>query len=173
MSKIFIDPGHGGGDPGAVNGIWQEATVNLAVGLKLREYLDAAGHEVKMSRDSDGQTTLPGICKDSNEWGARFFISLHCNSFNDAYPTGIETWYCGQYEAARNMQDTLVGHFLRHLDRGVKSGNLYVLKNTVAPALLVEMEFISNPTMAEWLYRPETQDEYARVIAGALEEILG
>jgi N-acetylmuramoyl-L-alanine amidase len=48
-----------------------------------------------------------------------------------------------------------------------------VLKNTIAPALLVEMEFISNPTMAEWLYRPETQDEYARVIAGALEEILG
>jgi N-acetylmuramoyl-L-alanine amidase len=173
LSKIFIDPGHGGNDPGAVHLQYHESVVNLAVGLKLKYWLEQAGHTVKMSRETDCQTSLPGICEESNHWGANFFISLHCNSFNDEYPTGIETWYYGQYNAAKTMQDTLVGHFLRHLDRGTKKGTLYVLKNTVAPALLVEMEFISNPTMAEWLYKTATQDELAWVISGALETILG
>jgi N-acetylmuramoyl-L-alanine amidase len=169
--KIYIDPGHSHEDPGAVNGIWKETVVNLAVGLKLRDELIRRGHEVKMSRDSDGQnTSLPGIVSESNHWGADKFISLHCNSFNDAYPTGIETWYYTQYDWAKAVQDELVAFFPGHLDRGVRKGNLYVLKNTIAPAILVEMEFISNPTMAEWLYMPSTQSDLAMIIAAGVED---
>lgn len=170
--KVFIDPGHGG-EPGAVNGEWKEATVNLAVGLKLRDELVRRGHEVKMSREggeSDGQTTLPGIVEASNMWGADKFISLHCNSFHDPYPTGIETWHYKQYDWAKRMQDELMAFFPHHLDRGVKQGNLYVLRNTIAPAILVEMEFISNPTMAKWLYEPSTQSDMAMILAEGIDD---
>ena len=53
MSRICIDPGHGGSDPGAVNGALAEKDVVLDVGLRLKKLLLNAGYEVIMTREND------------------------------------------------------------------------------------------------------------------------
>ena len=78
--KIFIDPGHGGSDPGAqANGL-VEKQLNLTVSLKLKELLLARGFDVKLSRESDISVSLTERCNMANSWGADYFISVHHNA---------------------------------------------------------------------------------------------
>ncbi|MEG3069480.1 MAG: N-acetylmuramoyl-L-alanine amidase [Candidatus Syntrophopropionicum ammoniitolerans] len=83
MTKICIDPGHGGADPGAVGptGL-KEKDVNLAVGLKLAELLKPIA-EVKLTRTRDVAVSLKDRAAVANSWGADYFISCHANSFTD------------------------------------------------------------------------------------------
>ena len=69
--KIFIDPGHGGKNPGAIgpNGLY-EANVNLDIGLKLGRILSNWGYEIKYSRTTDTTVTLSERARMANEWGA-------------------------------------------------------------------------------------------------------
>lgn len=78
--KIFIDPGHGGSDSGAcANGIL-EKTINLTTALKVKDYLQECGMEVKLSREDDYDVGLSERCVMANNWGANYFISIHHNA---------------------------------------------------------------------------------------------
>jgi N-acetylmuramoyl-L-alanine amidase len=80
MEKVFIDPGHGGNDPGAVaNGII-EKNINLTVALKLKELLICKGFDVKLSRDTDTYVSLTERCNMANDWNADIFVSIHHNA---------------------------------------------------------------------------------------------
>ena len=74
--KIFINPGHGGDDPGACGNGLREADVALKIGKRVEDYLRAVGYDVKLFQ-FDG---LEGICFDANNWNADLFVSIHCNA---------------------------------------------------------------------------------------------
>jgi len=110
---VFIDPGHGGPDPGGVGIGLQEKDVTLAVGLKLRERLRADGFHVVMSRVTDtsvakladdqvvnGAITDTGAHIDTvaridcaNSSGAQALVAIHFNAFSDPSASGSETFY--------------------------------------------------------------------------------
>ena len=80
--KIFIDPGHGGSDPGAVgpSGL-READVNLRVSQVVANCLsEYSGATVMMSRTDDVYVSLGGRVQAANNWGADRFISIHHNA---------------------------------------------------------------------------------------------
>lgn len=82
MAKIYLDPGHGGTDPGAsANGL-QEKNVTLSLALKTRDILnrDYEGHTIRMSRTSDTTRSLAQRTNDANSWGADYFVSIHINA---------------------------------------------------------------------------------------------
>ncbi len=83
--KIFINPGHGRPDPGAVgtSGL-TEAEVCFCVGNGAADYLRQAGYEVMVLQSDD----LGGVIRKANSWGADLFLSVHCNSFNLASANG-------------------------------------------------------------------------------------
>ncbi|ANZ99219.1 hypothetical protein BFC22_03470 [Carnobacterium divergens] len=89
--KIFVDPGHGGTDPGAVSGGVQEKDLNLSVSLKLQSLLESQGAEVIMSRTTDKFIPLPTISSNANASNADIFVSVHTNSAV-ASASGIETY---------------------------------------------------------------------------------
>ena len=80
--KIFIDPGHGGPNPGAVaNGVTEEY-VNLNVSLELARLLREAGFDVMIYRTTQNENVLPERNADlrnraamANSWGANYIIS--------------------------------------------------------------------------------------------------
>src|SRR5699024_12680369 len=77
--RIFIDPGHGGSDPGAsANGL-QEKDVTLDIALKTRDILNEqySGHTVKLYRTEDITKSLNERTNEANNWGAQFFVSIH------------------------------------------------------------------------------------------------
>ena len=147
--KIFIDPGHGGADPGAVgsSGL-TESSVNLDVALRLGELLTESRQSVKYSKTTNISMTLAERARLANEWGANYFVSIHCNAAENSTAHGTET-FCYRADTtaerlAKSVQNNLVSQIgLR--DRGVKTANFTVLRLTTMPAILVELAFISNP----------------------------
>lgn len=82
MVKIFIDPGHGGSDPGATGNGLQEKTLTLQIALALRTILinEYEGVSLLLSRTSDQYVSLSDRTNAANSWGADFFLSIHINA---------------------------------------------------------------------------------------------
>lgn len=159
MSKIYIDAGHGGKDPGAIGvGKVHEADINLAVAKMLKTELARQGQSVKMCREKDITKELSERTTEANEWGADIYCSIHCNAFDDESANGTETYvYKRGYEAeqiANKVHAQLIlalGTRNRCLEtvngkkvNVIKEANFYVLRKTTMPALLVELAFVTN-----------------------------
>jgi len=169
--RIVLDPGHGGKDPGAVGHGLQEAEINLRLAKCLAVELRSK-HTVIMTRSVDEYLSLAQRCKISNNNNADLFVSLHCNAATNPNANGIETLcysLSGRgYNYALKVQKSLVGG-TGLVSRGVKARpDLYVLKHTKAPAILIELGFITNKKDAEWLKNPENIRLAARLIAQAI-----
>ena len=87
--KICLDAGHGGTDPGAVNGSLHEADAALAIAKKVGALLEARGASVKYTRTADKAVSLAERCKISDAFGADVFISIHLNSAENKNAAGI------------------------------------------------------------------------------------
>src|SRR5690625_7632700 len=90
MAKIYLDPGHGGHDPGAVGKRSKEKGNVLKVAKKIKVILENYVHTVKLTRSSDVFVSLSNRAKLANECGADVFVSLRINSAT-ATGTGYET----------------------------------------------------------------------------------
>lgn len=175
--KIFIDPGHGGEDPGAVNTEYNisEATINLDVAKKLDVILKNRGYETKLSRDGNYYVSLSKRAEMANNWYANYFVSIHCNSAADSSANGTETLYYltskkGEALANEVQVQLILQNGLR--DRGIKPRNLAVLRLTNMPAILVELAFISNNNEAYLLSQSSFQDKCALGIADGLTQYI-
>ncbi|WP_338660963.1 N-acetylmuramoyl-L-alanine amidase [Paraclostridium sordellii] len=145
--KVYLDAGHGGNDSGAV-GVRNvlEKNIVLDVGKKVTDILRNRGIEVKMSRIYDTFKSLSYRTSDANNWGANAFVSIHCNSADRKDAKGLET-FCYKFKyrkLADCVQNELINDKLYTINRGVKEGNLHVIRESNMPACLVELGFISN-----------------------------
>lgn len=155
--RICLDPGHGGADPGAVGQFGlKESTITLAVCLLARDLLAHAGHVVIPTRIVDQALTLKDRAHHSNANDCDLFISIHCNAAARRDARGIEAWTTPGRTKSDEWADKLLASmsaaFPEELARrdtsdgdDDKEGHLYVLKHTSAPAVLVELGFISHP----------------------------
>lgn len=181
--KICIDPGHGGSESGAVgeDGL-READVNLAVCLLVRDDLAAAGYEVAMTREKDETVSLRRRAQISNRAKVEVFLSVHCNAVTDRAVQGIETWHHGSVKGRRLagcVQRTMMEAFPGHVDRGADvdaklyQNGLAVLRETKAPAALVEMEFISRPEMEALMVTQDYREKVARALVAGIKDYIG
>ena len=104
MPIIYIDPGHGGHDPGALGptGL-EEKTVVLQVAKELRQLIqqEMPQYRVVLTRDQDVFVPLAERARMANEQQAQVFISIHANSSPHREASGIETWYLSFAASAR------------------------------------------------------------------------
>ena len=146
---IMLDPGHGGRDPGAVNGTRHESRDNLRLGLALRDRLRALGQRVIMTREADVFVGINERSAHSNRENPDIFVSLHRNAFRDPSANGYETILGpSPTQTERNFAQRVHREIVAVADmrdRGVKSGfNFGVLRDTRAPAMMIELGFITN-----------------------------
>jgi N-acetylmuramoyl-L-alanine amidase len=149
--KLYLDPGHGGQDPGAQGHGLDEKDLTLAIALKLRSTLqnDYENVTVKMSRSSDTTKGLSERSSEANAWGADFCLAIHINS-GPSSAQGYEDFiYSGLSNSSKTAQYQDIIHAevkkLNQLqDRGQKKANFHVLRESRMPALLSENGFISN-----------------------------
>lgn len=164
---IFIDPGHGGMDPGAVGKLHAEKYHNLRIALELRSKLLRDGHTVYTSRYDDVYIKLSDRAFMANRTGAALFVSIHCNGSNNEVVSGIETYiYPGSSEGkkyANAIQAELCAAFPQRNNRGVKETNFAVLRLTKMTSVLVECEFVTNPGAEQFLL--DKTSEIAEAIA--------
>jgi N-acetylmuramoyl-L-alanine amidase len=149
--KIFIDPGHGGPDPGAVgpSGL-HEADVNLRVSRVLANCLrEYSGATVVMSRIDNVDVSLGERVTAANNWGADRFISVHHNASVNRDYNATETYvYYYADRTAIDMQENVHRRLVEGLglrDGQARTAGFYVLRYTSMPAILTEASYISNP----------------------------
>jgi len=153
MVKIFIDPGHGGTDPGAVGNGLKEKDVTLKIAKKVKAMLqDYEGIQAKMSREGDQTVSLSQRVKMANDWNADYFISIHINAgggfgfesfiWNGQYSSKVDT------DKKRNALHDAIIKATSFNNRGKKQANFQVIRETLMPAVLTENGFIDNVTDA-------------------------
>lgn len=175
--KICLDSGHGGKDPGAVNNElgYKEAHCALDITKWIAELLEESGDQYKLTRSTDAYISLTERCNISNKYKPDAFVSIHLNSATSKAAKGIETLRYTKVGSttkalAQNVQDALIAA-TKWTNRGVKEReNLTVLKKTVAPAILVEVGFISNNEEAKLLHNCRWQYKIARAIVNGLKK---
>ena len=156
MTKIYIDPGHGGANPGATYGKRKESEDVFALAQAVADRLSAVpGVAVKLSRTADTDPELDARTKEANAWGADYFISIHRNAFLPNGASGIEAWIYSKaaingdaYRKAQRIVDALCA-VTGLKNRGVKLGapkysDYAVNRNTKMTSCLVEVGFVDN-----------------------------
>lgn len=172
--KVYLDAGHGGNDSGAV-GARNVFEKNIVLDMcnRIKKILESRNVEVRMSRSTDVFKTLSQRTSDANRWGADVLASIHCNSFKDKNSKGLET-FCLKFKyrkLADCIHDELINDKLYTVNRGVKEGNLHMVRESDMSACLIELGFISN---VEDLNLIESKkDEFALAIADGICNYLG
>ncbi len=147
-TKIVIDAGHGGSDPGAVYMGRLEKDDNLALALAVGDILSDLGYDVEYTRTEDVYDSPVQKARKGNESGADYFVSIHRNSSpNSNQYNGVQTLLYNdsgiKADMARNINSELEKVGFRNINV-VERPNLAVLKRTTMPALLVEAGFINS-----------------------------
>ena len=172
--KVFLDAGHGGKDPGALGNGLREKDINLSVALKIGDILKNHGVDVGYSRTTDVFVELQDRTTMANNFGADVFVSIHCNAFGDSSAQGVETYsYPGSMsgrDLAKAIQDSIIASGVYTVNRGIKTANFAVLRQTNMPAALVELAFITNPQDAGILRN--RQDDLALAVARGILDYL-
>jgi len=177
MSKIFIDAGHGGKDPGAVNGNVYEKDIALQIAIKLSHVLAKSNCIATLSRFNDIFVPLIDRANKANQYNADIFVSIHLNSSANKTASGIETLVY-KNQGVNNKLATIIQNELINstnaTNRGIKERpDLVVLNSTKMPAVLVEVGFVSNEKEKDLLIKSEYQDKIAQAIAKGILNYLG
>lgn len=176
VTKIAVDAGHGGWDVGTNIDGFYEKDVTLPIALFLREYLEDAGYEVYMLRESDEGIELekrPGMAAEQN---VDLFVSVHINSFTAENVHGLEAYYYDKRLDGSDMLAQYVADEATKLsgakNRNSKPGNYLVLRESQVPACLVECGYITSPTEREKLFSEEYQRLLAEGIANGIMKFM-
>ena len=105
ISRVVIDAGHGGKDPGAIGKNSREKDIVLQVALKTGAYIEQYCEDVEViyTRKTDEFIELHKRAQIANENGADVFISIHCNSNPSSKPYGTETFVMGLHKSTENL----------------------------------------------------------------------
>jgi len=183
LLTVVIDPGHGGFDPGAVVEEVKEKEINLEVAVYLKDYLEEAQLEVVMTRTGDYDLLPHNYSKDYpdmnrlqvdmkyrikaiNEAEADLVVSLHANTYFSPGCRGAQTFYHAGSKDSNKMAVYIQEQFKEYLEssRTASPHGFSLLENSLAPAVLVEVGFMTNPEERELLQKPSYQKELACTI---------
>lgn len=167
---IVIDPGHGGSDSGAVGNGLKEKELNYKHALAVYNLLvQKTDIKVYMTRESDVFPSLAFRTQLANEIDADLFVSFHNNS-GAASANGTETLY---YPSTNNtmsqqMAQVVQNNIIKYCgttNRGIKPrADLYVLRTSNMPAILIETGFISNQTEANLINSQEFINKFGQAV---------
>lgn len=179
--KIFIDPGHGGSDPGALGqGGTKESDIALQVSKLLKKELEKRRRSSTLSRIDDKNLSINSRINQAKSSNADILVSIHCNSASTV-TNGVETWYhttsIKGKKLAERIQNSIIANTSSR-DRGIKpdssnarfKNGIPILAKTPMPAVLVEMEFINNPEIEKLMNTEAWKQTMAESIADGILE---
>lgn len=179
---IYIDPGHGGPDGGAVGSDTLEKDISLSISLSIRDYLQEQGALVLLTREEDVDLAdkntsgysrrkaedLKKRVKLINESEADLFLSIHLNAIPSSKWSGAQTFYNGRYIENENIAKFIQDELRKNLENTTRVAKpidgVYLLKNIEKPGALVEVGFLSNPQEEKLLTTKVYQDKVSASI---------
>lgn len=182
--KIILDAGHAYGTPGkeTPDGM-KEFDFNAAVAeIAKRMLAEYQNVQVHFTHDPSGKidVSLDKRCEHANKIMADVFVSIHANAYGKGgwnESDGIETFVYttkpkDSLALATKVQRNLIKETGRD-NRGVKTANFQVLRETKMDAILVECGFMTNKAEAALLKTKDYREKCARAIVAGLVEQFG
>ncbi len=181
---IVVDAGHGGGAPGAVSGTHYEKNITLAIVQQLKKLFDEADDPqigVYYTRLDDTNPSLSDRVGLANELNADLFVSVHINSLKgNPGVEGVEVMYdelapdtaFDTKDFAQICLDEQVAALGAKKRRLIDGNKIYIIRNSIAPAALIEVGFMNNPNELARLTDPGYQKKSAQGIYRALQKSL-
>jgi N-acetylmuramoyl-L-alanine amidase len=188
---IWLDPGHGGTDPGAVSpflGEETEASINYRLSRLVKERLEAYGYTVKLAWDENTPPAEDGtypyqdrIARANADPEADFYVCLHGNSYTDPSVSGARLYYYPDPNPyTKSFASTVAkaigqahGEDAPRLFPQTEADAFYVLRHATMPAFLLETLFVSNESDAAKLLDPAWLATEADGIAAGLKAFIG
>jgi N-acetylmuramoyl-L-alanine amidase len=175
---VFIDPGHGGIDPGACGQTYTEKEIVLKVALLLGSRLERNGARVVYTRTGDYDLETPDVSdvdariKLMKQSRATVALSLHCNAFTDPWERGAQVFYNASKhpdskKLAQMIQDELVKSTDTEREISARLDH-FILNHAEMPAVTVELGFLSNPDEEMLLGSDEYQEKLVTCIYEAV-----
>jgi len=180
---IVLDAGHGGKDNGAMVGDIKEAEINLAIVKKLQTELVARGFKVTLTRTSSDSLASPyALNKKKDDMAKRralitevspdLVISIHQNTYPNPNVYGLQCFYASETEGSLPYATAIQQQFNASglvTYKSVKRTDFNLCEHSIAPAVLIECGFLSNPTERSLLQTDEYQQILAWNIATAVK----
>ena len=192
---IFLDPGHGGKDPGAQYLGLKEKDLNLQVSQQLKTKLESLGYTVIMSRSTDVFVDfVTERSRMSNETNADMFISIHFNATGhglDSGEDGIQTY---MYQPTGNIPSVInkkwhdnstrlkysykLGSYIHQSvlattqakDAGLLAKSFAVLRETNKPAILLELGYMDDSKESQKIRTKEYQQKLVDGIVQGIQQ---
>jgi len=180
---IYLDPGHGGRDSGAIYKNIYEKDINLIMSKKIEKYLVSKGATVYLTRESDidlsttktnkKRSDLTNRAKKINESNSDIYISIHLNYISNSKWQGLQIFYNNKNKENEKIATSLTT-YLKETSSNIrepKKENIYYMyKQITTPGVLIELGFLSNPNDRYRLTREEYQEKLAISISNAIEK---
>lgn len=185
MFKVFIDPGHGHPDSGAVgpSGV-QEKDLNMQFAELLSLACRRKGWDVMWSRSGDFNVSERASAQKANAWNADVYVSLHCNGSYNPQAKGYEVLYWHSSNRGKAlaegvldlMQESYACRDGIGVNRGAKpkqpgDRGATVLSQTVMPAIIVESGFVTNVREEQWLQKFSNQAIVVEAIVKTIDNV--
>lgn len=179
---IYLDPGHGGLDPGSIYKDIYEKDINLEIVKKIEKKLTELGAVVYLTRYGDydlsyinstqrKKSDLNNRAKIINESNADMYISIHLNSVTSSSWHGAQVFYDDVNEKNIVIANLFQEQFKKNLNttREVKEIKTMLLNRKVTiPGVLIEIGFLSNSNDRYLLQQDSYQEKIANNIASVL-----
>lgn len=178
MAKVFIGVGHGGTDPGAVANGLKEKDMNLTIALACRDELERHGVQVLMSREADDDEGLTEKINESNAFSPDLTMDIHNNAGGG---DGAEVYY-SITGTGKPLAENILEEFVAigQNSRGTKTlknsngqDGFIFIRNTKAPAVLIECAFLDNAKDVQIIDTVAEQQKFGVAIAKGVLKTLG
>ena len=178
---IYLDPGHGGLDPGAMYGGIKEKDINLEISKKIEEKLSELGAIVYMTRYGDYDLSVNNTINRKrsdlsrrsniiNKSDCDLFLSIHLNAEETNSYRGAQAFYADKNEKNIEIAKIFQEEFKKSLNstrKYKKDNTLYLQKRLKVPGILLEVGFLSNSNERYLLKQETYQDKIATSITNA------
>ena len=183
---IYIDPGHGGNDPGAMYKDVLEKDINLEISKLLKNELNKKGGTVYLTRTGDYDLSVPNTINNKrsdlsrrsnviNKSNCDLFLSIHLNAESSSSWHGAQVFYNSKLEENEKIAKIFQKLFKEKLnsDRDYKKDNTLYLQNRITrPGVLLELGFLSNPNERYLLQTDNYQKKIVNIIIEGIETYL-
>ena len=180
---VVIDAGHGGNDTGTYSSDLTEveSTYTLSVAKHLKNLFADNNHiRAYFTRLEDEEISLEDRTKFANELEADYFVSIHLNgSDSDTQNSfGMEALYYNHDDLdSKTFAQTCLTQMIassERVNRGVqKRKDLYVLKHTDMPSVILELGFMCNDSDMRFIKKKSSRKKIATGIYNGILQTFG
>ena len=179
---IYLDPGHGGTDPGAVYKEIYESNINLEITKTLATLLEQKGATIYLTRYGDYDLALPGAVNRKrsdlsrrgniiNRSECDLYISIHLNADVSSAWHGAQVFYDDVNEKNQDIAKSIQKYLKKELStkrEEKETASMYLHKRVIRPGVLIEVGFISNPNERYLLQQTSYQIKLSNAIINGI-----